>query len=83
MSWRATTPAFGGEYLPRIRIVLDIAGASGFDAPIRARRWHAMGGAEMGLGREDDAAVAKVYAEAAGITCRWQALASLPKAVFG
>ena len=56
-------------WLKDLGIVLDIAGASGFDAPITGAalaRYEAA--AEMGLGREDDAAVAKVYAEAAGIT---------------
>ena len=56
-------------WLKDLGIVLDIAATSGFDAPITATalaRYQAA--AEMGLGREDDAAVAKVYAEAAGLT---------------
>ncbi len=67
-----------GDYTPRsavdiwpkdLGIVLDIAKAAGFDAPIATaalQRFRAA--AEMGLGGEDDAAVAKVYARAAGLT---------------
>ena len=56
-------------WLKDLGIVLDIADANGCEAPITAT---ALGqyskAAEMGLGREDDAAVAKVYAGAAGIS---------------
>ena len=67
-----------GDYTPHsqvniwpkdLGIVLEAAGAAGFDAPITktalARYQQAV---EMGLGREDDAAVAKVYAAEAGLT---------------
>ena len=50
-------------------IVLDAARATGFEAPLTAtalRRFVAA--SEMGLGREDDAAVVKVYARAAGLS---------------
>jgi 3-hydroxyisobutyrate dehydrogenase-like beta-hydroxyacid dehydrogenase len=49
--------------------VLDIAQSAAFDAPITAaalRQYQAA--AAMGLGREDDAAVAKVYARAVGLS---------------
>ncbi len=50
-------------------IVLEIAKASGFDAPITETALKQyLSAVEMGLGREDDAAVAKVYARAAGLT---------------
>ena len=50
-------------------IVLDIAEGAGFDAPVtRAALGQYLKAVEMGLGREDDAAVAKVYARAAGLT---------------
>ena len=67
-----------GDYTPRssvniwpkdLGIVLDIAQGAGFDAPIAATalaRFKAA--AEMGLGAEDDAAVAKVYARQAGLS---------------
>ncbi len=67
-----------GDYTPHsqvniwpkdLGIVLEAAAATGFDAPITktalARYKQAV---NMGLGREDDAAVAKVYAAEAGLT---------------
>ena len=67
-----------GDYTPHsqvniwpkdLGIVLDIANSAGFPAPIAAA---AMGryleAVKMGLGHEDDAAVAKVYAFDAGLT---------------
>lgn len=67
-----------GDYTPHsqvniwpkdLGIVLDAAKAAGFDAPITetalARYTQAVA---MGLGREDDAAVAKVYAAQANLT---------------
>ncbi len=67
-----------GDYAPRsavdiwpkdLGIVLDAAESAGFDAPLTTaalRQFRAA--SDMGLGREDDAAVAKVYARAAGLT---------------
>ena len=50
-------------------IVLDIAAEAKFSAPITAAALQQfMAAAGMGLGREDDAAVAKVYARNAGLT---------------
>ncbi|WP_439136921.1 L-threonate dehydrogenase [Roseicyclus sp.] len=67
-----------GDYTPHsqvniwpkdLGIVLDIARDAGFTAPITAAALaQYLAAAEMGLGREDDAAVAKVYARAAGLT---------------
>ncbi|MEM6588293.1 MAG: L-threonate dehydrogenase [Pseudomonadota bacterium] len=67
-----------GDYTPHsqvniwpkdLGIVLEAAEATGFDAPITktalARYRQAV---DMGLGREDDAAVAKLYAAEAGLT---------------
>ncbi len=67
-----------GDYAPHssvniwpkdLGIVLDIANSTGFPAPIASA---AMGrylqAVHMGLGGEDDAAVAKVYAHDAGLT---------------
>ena len=55
-------------WLKDLGIVLDIAQASGFDAPVTAAALKQYVSAnEMGLGGEDDAAVAKVYARHAGI----------------
>ncbi|TNF60253.1 MAG: NAD(P)-dependent oxidoreductase [Rhodobacteraceae bacterium] len=66
-----------GDYTPRssvniwpkdLGIVLDIARGAGFDAPLTETalaRFRAA--AAMGLGAEDDAAVAKVYARQAGL----------------
>lgn len=66
-----------GDYTPHsqvdiwpkdLSIVLDIAESAGFDAPItQAALAQFRAASEMGLGREDDAAVAKVYASAAGL----------------
>ncbi len=50
-------------------IVLQAAKSSGFHAPITETALERYARAvEMGLGREDDAAVAKVYAQEAGLT---------------
>ena len=50
-------------------IVLDIAKASSFSAPITAAALQQyLAAVGMGLGREDDAAIAKVYARNAGLT---------------
>lgn len=50
-------------------IVLDIAKSTNFSAPITAAALQQyLAAAEMGLGREDDSAVAKVYARDAGLT---------------
>ncbi|MEO0892820.1 MAG: L-threonate dehydrogenase [Pseudomonadota bacterium] len=67
-----------GDYTPHsqvniwpkdLGIVLEAAATTGFDAPItKAALARYMRAVEMGLGREDDAAVAKVYAEEAGLT---------------
>jgi 3-hydroxyisobutyrate dehydrogenase-like beta-hydroxyacid dehydrogenase len=67
-----------GDYTPHsqvniwpkdLGIVLDIARASSFSAPITAAALQQyLAAAGMGLGREDDAAVAKVYARNAGLT---------------
>ncbi|MEP1443233.1 MAG: L-threonate dehydrogenase [Hyphomicrobiales bacterium] len=67
-----------GDYTPKsavniwlkdLGIVLDIAGSANFDAPIsKAALAEFTKAAEMGLGHEDDAAVAKVYAERAQLT---------------
>jgi 3-hydroxyisobutyrate dehydrogenase-like beta-hydroxyacid dehydrogenase len=67
-----------GDYSPHsqvniwpkdLGIVLDIAQDSGFDAPItRAALDQFVAAAGMGLGHEDDAAVAKVYAQKAGLS---------------
>lgn len=67
-----------GDYTPRssvniwpkdLGIVLEIARTAGFDAPIAAAALEMYGRAvEMGLGQEDDAAVAKVYARQANLT---------------
>ena len=50
-------------------IVLDIAKSAGFSAPITAAALQQyMVAVGMGLGQEDDAAIAKVYARNAGLT---------------
>jgi len=50
-------------------IVLDVAKSAGFSAPITAAALQQyMVAVGMGLGREDDAAIAKVYARNAGLT---------------
>ncbi|GHE03712.1 3-hydroxyisobutyrate dehydrogenase [Defluviimonas sp. 20V17] len=66
-----------GDYTPRssidiwpkdLGIVLDIARAAGFPAPItEAALARFQDAAAQGLGAEDDAAVVKVYARAAGL----------------
>lgn len=67
-----------GDYTPHsqvniwpkdLGIVLDIANSANFGAPITAAALQQyQAAAEMGLGHEDDAAVAKVYAQHAGLT---------------
>lgn len=67
-----------GDYTPRsavdiwpkdLGIVLDTARASKFAAPITAAALQQfLAASGMGLGREDDAAVAKVYARNVGLT---------------
>ena len=67
-----------GDYTPRstvniwpkdLGIVLDIAKDAKFSAPITAAAMQQyLAAAGMGLGLEDDAAVAKVYARNAGLT---------------
>jgi 3-hydroxyisobutyrate dehydrogenase-like beta-hydroxyacid dehydrogenase len=67
-----------GDYTPRsqiniwpkdLGIVLDVAKSAGFSAPITATVLQQyMVAVGMGLGREDDAAIAKVYARNAGLT---------------
>lgn len=67
-----------GDYTPHsqvniwpkdLGIVLDIAKSSSFSAPITAAALQQyLAAAGMGLGREDDAAVAKVYARNASLT---------------
>jgi 3-hydroxyisobutyrate dehydrogenase-like beta-hydroxyacid dehydrogenase len=67
-----------GDYTPHsqvniwpkdLGIVLDIAKSANFSAPITATALQQfVAAADMGLGREDDAAVAKVYARSAGLT---------------
>lgn len=66
-----------GDYTPHssvniwpkdLGIVLDIAKSSGFEAPISQAAFDQFNAArDMGLGSEDDAAVAKVYAKQAGV----------------
>ncbi len=67
-----------GDYTPHsqvniwpkdLGIVLDIAKSANFSAPITAAALQQyLAAAGMGLGREDDAAVAKVYARNVGLT---------------
>jgi 3-hydroxyisobutyrate dehydrogenase-like beta-hydroxyacid dehydrogenase len=67
-----------GDYTPHsqvniwpkdLGIVLDVAKGAGFSAPITAAALQQyMVAVGMGLGSEDDAAIAKVYARNAGIT---------------
>lgn len=67
-----------GDYTPHsminiwpkdLGIVLDIAKSAGFPVPVTtAALQQFTEAADMGLGREDDAAVAKVYARKAGLT---------------
>lgn len=66
-----------GDYAPHssvniwpkdLGIVLEIAGKEGFDAPITQAAMNQFKAAsEAGLGLEDDAAVAKIYAQKAGL----------------
>lgn len=66
-----------GDYSPKsqiniwpkdLGIVLDAAASAGFDAPIaKAALDQYRAAVEMGLGAQDDAAVAKVYARKAGL----------------
>ena len=64
------TPKSSVNIWPKdLGIVLDIARSAGFEAPVTSaalERFKAA--AEMGLGGDDDAAVIKVYARAAGLT---------------
>lgn len=56
-------------WLKDLGIVLDAARASKFAAPITAAALQQfLAASGMGLGREDDAAVAKVYARNASLT---------------
>jgi 3-hydroxyisobutyrate dehydrogenase-like beta-hydroxyacid dehydrogenase len=67
-----------GDYSPHsqvniwpkdLGIVLDIAKSANFSAPITATALQQfIAAVDMGMGREDDAAVAKVYARNAGLT---------------
>ena len=67
-----------GDYAPRsqiniwpkdLGIVLDVAKSAGFAAPITAATLQQyMVAVGMGLGAEDDAAIAKVYARNVGLT---------------
>ena len=67
-----------GDYTPRssveiwpkdLGIVLDVAKEARFAAPVTAAAMQQfLAASGMGLGQEDDAAVAKVYAQAAGLT---------------
>lgn len=67
-----------GDYVPRsavdiwpkdLGIVLDIARSAKFSAPIAAAAMQQhLAASGMGLGRDDDAAVIKVYARNAGLT---------------
>ncbi len=64
------TPHSAIDIWPKdLGIVLDAARASKFAAPITAAALQQfLAASGMGLGREDDAAVAKVYARNAGLT---------------
>jgi 3-hydroxyisobutyrate dehydrogenase-like beta-hydroxyacid dehydrogenase len=64
------TPTSSVNIWPKdLGIVLDIAAQAGFPAPItEAALERFKAAADMGLGGEDDAAVAKVYARAAGLS---------------
>ncbi|SPH17202.1 2-(hydroxymethyl)glutarate dehydrogenase [Defluviimonas aquaemixtae] len=73
-----TPHIIAGDYAPKstvniwpkdLGIVLDIARASSFSAPITAAALQQfLAASGMGLGGEDDAAVAKVYARNAGLS---------------
>jgi len=66
-----------GDYTPKsqiniwpkdLGIVLDVAKSAGFATPITAAALQQyLAAVEMGLGGEDDAAIAKVYAHNAGL----------------
>jgi len=64
------TPLSSVNIWPKdLGIVLDIAASAGFNAPITTVALQQfMAAADMGLGGQDDAAVAKVYARDAGLT---------------
>ncbi|MDW4498797.1 L-threonate dehydrogenase [Sulfitobacter sp. D35] len=64
------TPLSSVNIWPKdLGIVLDIARDAQFDAPVAAAALQQfVAAADMGLGHEDDAAVAKVYARNAGLT---------------
>ena len=64
------TPHSAVDIWPKdLGIVLDAAQASKFSAPITAAALQQfLAASDMGLGREDDAAVAKVDARNAGLT---------------
>lgn len=64
------TPHSSVDIWPKdLGIVLDIAGKVNFDAPLtQAALGQFKAASAAGLGREDDAAVAKVYARNAGLT---------------
>lgn len=64
------TPHSSVDIWPKdLGIVLDIAKSANFDAPLTtAALGQFLAASASGLGREDDAAVAKVYARDAGIT---------------
>lgn len=64
------TPHSAVDIWPKdLGIVLDIAAEAGFDAPItRTALAQFKAASAAGLGREDDAAVAKIYAAQAGLT---------------
>ena len=64
------TPLSSVNIWPKdLGIVLDIANSAEFSAPITAAALQQfVAAADMGYGSEDDAAVAKVYAENAGLT---------------
>lgn len=64
------TPHSAVDIWPKdLGIVQDIAASAGFDAPITATALAQFRAAsEAGHGREDDAAVAKIYAAQAGLT---------------
>lgn len=64
------TPHSSVDIWPKdLGIVLDIAKSAKFSAPITATALQQfLAASGSGLGREDDAAVAKVYARNAGLT---------------
>lgn len=64
------TPHSAVDIWPKdLGIVLDVAATAGFAAPIAtAALQQFVATSKMGLGREDDAAIAKLYARDAGVT---------------